>query len=138
LLIDGTSWVLNEIPDYQTELQKCLGYFYKTDTGTANIGIGFITSSSKKVMMVVQVPVPFVRPISKVSIADYTLRIGTSGYSVLTPNETYIAPEKLSVALPSKYTTSIRIIDERTNATGDTNNTIVAYAARGIEISCEP
>jgi len=135
---EGDIWVLNELPDYQTELQKCLGYYYKTSNTTAIFGSGIITGSAKRVIMNFTVPVPFVRSISSVSMQDYTLRLGTSGYSALTPNETYIQPESLSVLLPSKYSTSVRVTDLHKDATGDPNNSAIIVAARGLEISCEP
>lgn len=137
--LENGVWVLNELPDFQTELRKCLGYYYKTSNDTACMGSGTITGSAKRVIMNVTVPVPLIREISSVKINNgYVLRLGSGGYSALTPNETYTAPESLQYHRASKYATSIRIEDVRSTSTGDTNNTACTYAARGIEISCEP
>lgn len=136
--LENGVWVLNELPDYQTELRKCLGYYFRTSADTVMFGYGAISGAAKRVIMTFYVPVPFVRTPKSVNMSDYVLRLGTAGYSALTPNETYVQPESLTVLLPSKYSTSVRITDIRTEATGDPNNSVVLVAARGIEISCEP
>lgn len=62
---EGSKWVLNEIPDYATELAKCQRYFYKTQGAFEYRGIGisrwYVSSGT------IELPVPMrIKPACKI------------------------------------------------------------------------
>ena len=62
---EGSKWVLNEIPDYATELAKCQRYFYKTQGAFEYRGIAisrwYVSSGT------IELPVPMrIKPACKI------------------------------------------------------------------------
>lgn len=83
---EGDTWVLNEIPDYATELAKCQRYQYVISTPYANIGPG-ISSTTGQINVVVSTPMFRVKPSVKMS-GDFRFIPDHNGRVLLISNPT--------------------------------------------------
>lgn len=129
----STAWVLNEIPDYQQELAKCQRYYFSAST---YMTAGFVSSSSKRYIMPVYVPVPMAwdNPIS-ISLGSWNGRLAAGGYSAVS-GSSFATPETLSYNDVAGNFISFR--DDRASSTTDPNQSMILFYMQDIEVSCEP
>lgn len=127
---ENSTWVLNEIPNYQHELAKCQRYFVKY----GSLGCyGTISSGSRSYYIDVITPVPMAR-IPTISLDSMVIRTPT-GYSARTPSGTATAPTSIQeIELRGNQVT---FVDRISASAGDTNNIVLYYSLSNLVLSAD-
>lgn len=124
-------WILNEIPNYSTELTKCQRYFQhfkEYDT------FGWTAFTSTQYAMIVHPLVTMIK-IPTITLNNYNARI-IGGYSKLTGSNA-VAPETITIATSATDENNIYFSDVRTESGGDTNATFLFYRLYNLNLSAE-
>ena len=130
--LENGVWVLNELPDYETELVKCERYFVHYDEYDA---FGWTAFNSKQYVMIVHPPVSM-NSAPSVTLEKYGARI-MGGFSVLTGDGT-VTPESIELARSATNENNVYFSDVRAASGGDTNATFIFYRLYNLNLSCEP
>ena len=85
---EGDTWVLNEVPDYATELAKCQRYYYRfKQTGNVVTAFPSLTWGTKLVFGFISVPVPMrstpsIKILSDLGSTEHHLRLPDGIYAL--------------------------------------------------------
>lgn len=127
---EGSTCVLNEVPDFNEERIKCYAYFYRPG-GNLN-AYGFVTAGGTQYFICIPVPVPMAKTPVLVGTRTWLAR-GVNGYSVATPIATTMT--NTSVAFASGSTVTIK--ETLSESVGDVNNSMFVYEIAGLQLSAE-
>lgn len=126
---DGDIWVLNDPPPNKAlELAKCQRYYLRYSKEI--IAPGYVTGGGISYRMGITLPVAM-RATPAVSMTNWVGR-KSDGYSKLTPGNLAVSPTNLSV--PYFAGDKLIIQDSIASAAVDTNNEILTYVIRNLEL----
>lgn len=123
---------MDTIPNYATELLKCQRFYYAS---SKYFTTGCITTSAKDYVMDITLPTAM-RTAPSILLTGYQARLASGGYSNHTPNDSYAAPESLSLSQISASYQNIRIKDTISTAV-DTNNILASFIINDLKLSAD-